>query len=172
MKTRLLETGSDRRGGTIHGSPVIPARRKGQRAATLVEVVIATCILSIMGAGITSSIYYGFNMMRLARENARATQVMVEVLESVRLFNWSQVTSNGFIPKQFTNCYDPQGAIGQQGPFYYGSIAVSNCPIGTSYATNMRQMTVSLQWSTMGKIDHSRSMSTYISRDGIQNYVY
>jgi len=147
-------------------------RSRSQKGGTLVEVIIATCILGIMGGGIISSINYGMFMMRLARENARASQVMLEVMESVRLYNWNQVTANGYVPVLFTNYYDPQGTTGQQGPAYYGTITVSNCPIGTSYATNIRQFTVTLQWNTMGRIDHSRSTTTYVSKDGLQNYVY
>jgi hypothetical protein len=36
----------------------------------------------------------------------------------------------------------------------------------------MRQFTVTLQWTNGGTIRHSRSLTTYVSRDGEQNYVY
>ncbi len=35
----------------------------------------------------------------------------------------------------------------------------------------MRACTVTLNWKT-GSIPRSRSVTTYIARDGIQNYVY
>lgn len=145
---------------------------KGEQAGTLIEVVIAVVILAIAGAGIIGSINYGMFMMRLARENARATQVMIEKLESIRLYNWSEVNSNGFVPATFTNVYDPQGASGQQGAVYLGTMTVSNVPFAGSYGTNMRQFTVTLQWVTAGRINHNRAMSTYVARDGVQNYVY
>lgn len=146
--------------------------RKSERAGTLVEVVMATAILAMMGAGIVGSINYGLFMMRLARENARATQVMLEKLESIRLYDWYQVNTPGFVPADFTDVYDPQGDTNQQGAVYTGHLFVTNCPIGTSYSTNMRQFTVTLQWTTAGRINHTRSMSTYVARDGLQNYVY
>ena len=138
----------------------------------MVEVVIATVILAIMGGGIISSINYGMFMMRLARENARATQIMLEKLESIRLYDWTEVTAAGYVPSTFTDVYDPQGSANQQGVTYNGTMTVSNCPVGTSYSTNMRQFTVTLQWTTAGRINHNRSLSTYVARDGMQNYVY
>ena len=146
--------------------------RKSQAGGTLVEVVIATVILAVMGAGIISSINYGMFMMKLARENARATQIMLEKLESIRLYNWSEVITPGYVPATFTDVYDPQGSAGHQGATFNGSMTVSNCPLANTYATNMRQFTVTLQWTTDNRINHTRSISTYVSRDGMQNYVY
>ncbi len=160
-------------GGTTAGHrPAATRRSAAERGTTLVEIVIATVILSILGAGIVGSINYGMFMMRLARENARATQVMLEKLESIRLYDWYQVTSNGFVPQVFTDVYDPQGQVGQQGVVYQGTMTVSNVPFAASYAANMQQFTVTLQWTTAGKINHYRELSTFVARDGIQNYVY
>lgn len=146
--------------------------RKSQKGGTLVEVVIAVCILAIMGGGIISSINYGLFMMRLARENARATQIILEKLETIRLYNWTEVTNSGFVPVTFTNVYDPQAPANQQGAVYNGTMTISNVNFSTSYSTNMRQFTVTLQWNTAGRINHNRTMSTYVARDGLQNYVY
>jgi prepilin-type N-terminal cleavage/methylation domain-containing protein len=159
-------------GGELSQCQTVAVLRRGQRGATLVEVIIAVVILAILGAGIVSSINYGMFMMLLARENARATQVMLEKLESIRLYDWYEVTSNGFVPSQFTDVYDPQGASNQQGAVYYGQLFVSNVPWAGSYSTNLRQFTVTLQWTTAGRIQHTRSLSTYVARDGVQNYVY
>src|SRR5690349_2810979 len=146
--------------------------RKSQKGGTLVETVVAVAILAVMGGGIISSINYGMFMMRLARENARATQIMLEKLETIRLYSWTEVTNSGFVPTTFTDVYDPQGATNLQGAVYNGTMTISNVNFAASYATNMRQFTVTLQWVTAGRINHNRSMSTYVSKDGLQNYVY
>ena len=141
----------------------------------MVEVVVALGILVIVGAGILGSFKYGFFAMSMARENQRATQIMLAKVETIRLYRWDQVVySNNFIPASFTEVYDPQGSSGQQGAIYTGFVSISNCPspISTkSYATNMRACTVTLNWKT-GRIPRSRTITTYIARDGIQNYVY
>jgi hypothetical protein len=151
---------------------IIGCGKRSQSAGTLVEVIVATSILSIMGGGIISSINYGIFMMRLARENARATQIMLEKVESIRLYNWTEVTTPNYVPATFTDVYDPQGAPGQQGAVYNGTMSVDACPLSTSYSGDMRQFTVTLQWNTAGRINHNRSLVTYVAKDGIQNYVY
>jgi len=105
--------------------------RNSKKGGTLIEVVVAIAILGIMGGGIISSINYGLFMMRLARENARATQIMLEKLETIRLYNWTEVTNTGFVPSTFTDVYDPQGATNQQGAVYNGTMTVSNSIAGS-----------------------------------------
>ena len=111
-------------------------------------------------------------MMRLARENARATQVMLEKLESIRLYDWDQVVASGFVPSTFTNVYDPQGGVSQQGVVYYGTMTISNVPFATSYSSHMKQFTVTVSWTTAGTINHYRELSTFVAQNGMQNYVY
>src|SRR3974390_764767 len=77
-------------GGIRRSKPVHGSARISERGNTLVESVVALVILSVAAAGILGSINYGMFMMRLARENARATQVMLERLESIRLYDWDE----------------------------------------------------------------------------------
>jgi len=125
-----------------------------------------------MGGGIISSINYGLFMMRLARENARATQIILEKLETIRLYSWTEVTNVGYVPTTFTDVYDPQAPANQQGAVYNGTMTVSNVNFSSTYTDGMRQFTVTLQWVTAGRINHNRTMSTYVAKDGLQNYVY
>lgn len=138
---------------------------------TLVEVIMAVALLGIMAGGVFGSFRYGFLTLQLVRENQRATQILLEKMETVRLYNWDQVNSNGFIPTTFTDVYDPQGAAGGQGTSYTGTLAVTSCSMGNSYSTNLRQLTMTLRWSTRD-IPHTRTLSTFIAKDGMQNYVY
>ena len=148
--------------------------RKFNLGVSLVEVVMATGIIAITGGAVISSVNYGLCVIRIARENQRATQVMLERLESIRLYSWDQVTNSGFVPTTFTEAFDPTSGTAQ-GTTYYGTMTVSD-PVfsGTapSYAPNMRQFTVTLSWTNLGQIVHSRSLTTYVAKDGVQNYVY
>jgi type II secretory pathway pseudopilin PulG len=150
-----------------------------QSGLTFVDVIMATAVISIMSLGVVGSLTYGFFVMQMARENQRATQVMLEKVETLRLYNWDQVNSNGFIPTSFTDVYDPQAPSGRQGVSYTGTLTVAPFTNATSgsvsapptYSTNMRQVTLTVNWNTRN-IRRSRSLSTYIARDGMQNYVY
>jgi hypothetical protein len=57
---------------------------------------------------------------------------------------------------------------------YTGAVAVASWPFGTTYGSNMRQVTVTIGWTSgrSGTTFHTRNMSTYVSMMGLQNYVY
>jgi len=146
-------------------------KKRLEAATTLVDVILAVGIIAIMSGGMIGSITYGFYVMQMARENQRATQIILERIEAIRLYNWTQVTDPNFIPATFTDVYDPQGAANEQGVVYQGTVAKSSVPFTNSYSANMMQLTLGLTWKTRN-ITRTRSLTTYIARDGIQNYVY
>ncbi len=124
-----------------------------------------------MAAAIIGSFNYGFFVMSMTRENQRATQILLEKTETIRLYNWDQVL-NGGIPHSFTNYYDPQSTA-QHGVPYFGTVEVVDFPFATSYATNMRQVNITLTWTNAVKgIERTRSISTFTARYGMQNYVF
>jgi type II secretory pathway pseudopilin PulG len=158
--------------GPTNLNPNARLRRIRQRAGTLIETLVATCILGVMGGGVLNSVNYGMFTMRLARENERATQIMLERTEAIRLFNWDQITTAGFVPATFTALYDPQTPT-SPGVTYSGTMSVNTLTnFAPSYGANMRQVTVTLAWTTAGRINHNRTLSTMVAKDGIQNYVY
>ena len=148
--------------------------RKLAKGVTLVDVVMAIALLGVMASGVLGSFRYGLFVTQLARENQRATQIMLEKLETIRLFNWDQINPSGrSLPYTFpfSAVYDPQATLNAQGTTYNGTVTVANCASGPSYSTNMRQVVVNLTWTTQ-TVPHTRSITTYIAKDGIQNYVY
>ena len=144
--------------------------KNSQKGVTLVDVVMAIGVLGVMASGVFGCFRYSFFTLQLVRENQRATQVILEKVETIRLYSWDQINSNGFIPPSFSDVYDPSTS-NACGVTYSGTVSVASCPLGSSYATNMRQLTVTLNWTTRD-VPHSRSLTTYIAKDGIQNYVY
>ncbi len=146
--------------------------RKSVRAMTLVDVVMGVAVLGIMAGAVLGSLRFGFFTLQMVRENQRATQIILEKLETIRLYSWDQVTApTNFIPRTFNDVYDPTAPADSQGVTYAGTVSVDDFPISTTYSTNMRQLTVTLNWTTR-TILRSRTFTTYISKDGLQNYVY
>jgi len=121
-------------------------------------------------AAILSGIMTGTFTMRMARENLRATQIMLEKVETIRLYSWNQVTSNGFIPTDFVATYDPQGAP-NVGLTYTGKLFITAAPISSSYSNSMKMIKVQLFWQT-GGLNREREFTSYISRNGLQDYIY
>jgi type II secretory pathway pseudopilin PulG len=143
---------------------------------TLVEALFAMGMAGIMFTALYCGLAFGFKLVKMARENSRATQIMVEKMETIRLYTWTQVTNPAFIPSAFTNAYYSVNGT-NSGVLYLGRISVTNCPVGatnagSSYASNMRKVTIQLNWGTLGNTNHTRIMSTYVTRNGLQNYVY
>jgi hypothetical protein len=139
-----------------------------EAASTLTEVVASVAILAVCAAGLMGALANGFFGMQLARENQRATQILMEEAEMIRLYNWEQINKTGFIPTKFAALYDPQN---NSGATYTGTVAITPVAFSANYATNMRQMTLTLNWTTKG-IPRTRTLTTLVSKDGLQNYVY
>lgn len=143
-------------------------------AFTLAESVVAMALASIMLLSLYTGITTGFFSVRMTRENLRATQIMVEKMEVIRLCNWNQITSNNFIPSTFTVPYDTGSTGGTtNGLVYQGTISIrqpSGNLINGNYTNDLRLVMIELRWNT-GGIERRRQLHTYYSRWGIQNYV-
>ena len=121
-------------------------------------------VIGAMLTGLTT----GTLTMRLARENLRATQIMLEKVETIRLYSWDQINAPNFIPGTFTNYYDPKASIGAR---YSGTMSIDPAPISSSYSNDMKMVTVHLSWQTCG-LQRDREFTSYIARNGLQDYIY
>ena len=112
----------------------------------------------------------GFSTVRLARENLRATQVVQEKFETLRLYTWDQINNSDFIPSTFTaSFYNGNGQTNQAA--YQGTVKVSRAGISEAYGDDLRFVTITVNW-TSGTIPRSRTMSSFVARYGMQNYIY
>ena len=141
---------------------------------TLPEVIIAVGILAISFVSLYAGMASGFALTKVSRENLRATQIMVEKMEGIRLFNWNQVVTPSLIPTQFVTQYYPAVGGGQaSGEVFTGTVSVTNAVLNPapSYINNLRFLTVSVAWDS-GDVTRNRTMTTMVSKDGLQNYVF
>jgi prepilin-type N-terminal cleavage/methylation domain-containing protein len=151
----------------------LPLRRGGQ-AFTLVEVMVAVAVMGILLIGLYAGLGFGFQQIQLGREDERATQILAERMEVVRLLSWDQLVNlPGYIPTNFVDSFSvasptntPAGSL-----MYTGTVQVIVPPITENYSNDLRLIQISLQWQSEGLL-HQRSMSTFASRYGLQNYVY
>ena len=151
-------------------------RSRLQAGFTLAEVVIAVGILGVSFISLYAGMSAGFAMTQVSRENLRATQIMVEKMEGIRLFNWNQVVASNMIPSQFTTRYYPNvGGAQASGITYSGTISVTNAVLllsdPPSYMANLRFVSVGVEWKS-GDVTRRRTMTTMVSKNGLQNYVY
>ncbi len=136
----------------------------------MIEVTIGMGVIGTTCAALLTGITTGFFTMRMARENLRATQIILEKVETIRLYSWDQINTPGFIPATFTQVYDPT-RTNSAGLTYNGTMTITTPAISNSYKDDLRMLTVNLSWTT-GSIPRTRQFSTFIARDGLQNYTY
>lgn len=146
---------------------------KGNAGFTLLETMIGSVILVIVFGSLLITISHGFRVMRASRESLRATQIVLERMEGIRLYNWNQIVYSNMLGNTFTGFFYPPDGGTNGGVVYHGTLTVNNITLNPlpSYAANMRQITVTVLWNSDG-IARQRSMSTFVSQNGIQNYVY
>lgn len=150
----------------------IRSRLKHSLAAfSLMEVTMGMGMIGMVAGAMLTGISSGFFTMQMARENQRATQIMLEKVETIRLYSWDQINTTNFIPSSFTNAYDPSAPSGSQGLIYNGTLTISAVPITTAYSADMKQVKVQLNWKT-GSIPRQREFTTYVARNGLQDYIY
>lgn len=139
---------------------------------SLIEVVMAVCVVGLVSAGLMGSISCGFTMLSRTRENQRATQVMLEKVETLRLYSWSQINSNGFVPVKFTELLNPLDVDKKNPSLITGTMVVEKFPFATSYSNSVKQVKMTLEWRGVGNLLRKRQFTTFIAQDGMQNYVY
>ncbi|NOS69233.1 MAG: hypothetical protein HOP33_04810 [Verrucomicrobia bacterium] len=164
---------------TIH---VINSTRRGRVAAqahTLPEAIIAVALVGMMLVSLYAGFSSGFAIVRSTRENLRATQILVQRMEAIRLYTWSELLyTNNFNNTTFVESYDPLGALsGNDGGTVYSGTIQLDVPsdLPAAYRDNMRLVTISVYWTNnLGgePLTHSRRMQSSVARYGMQSYVY
>jgi type II secretory pathway pseudopilin PulG len=147
---------------------------------TLAEVSIAILVVGTITVALFGAFSGGLNLVKLARENLRATQILSQKMETLRLMTWSQLTNTSIVATNFTDWYNPDGTNSNTaGAKYRGIVAITSpaTNIPSDYRTDMKLVTVSLYWTntvanSTNLILRSRQVQTYAARYGMQNYVY
>jgi len=167
--------------------PQQPERTGKVSGFTLIEVMISMAVVALMFVSLYAGITQGLAVIATARENMRATQIMVEKIELLRLYSWDQLNQPGFIPNAFaerlmpsstTNSSTTAASLGELaapggvGTIFVGTITLetpTNVPTG--YSNSMRLATLTVSW-TNANIRRTRSMQTLVAQLGIHDYVY
>ena len=156
------------------------AARSQQRNAgafTLVEVLISAGILAFMMLSLYTAFTMGFASIETTREDLRATQLLMQKVEAVRLCTWAQLSN---CPATYTANYNPLPTTnGSAGVLYVGKLTATgvatNIPDSANYKNMVHLITVTVTWTNWignNKIVHTRQMQTLSAYYGMQNYIY
>ena len=145
---------------------------------TFAEVLVAAAILGVAATALYGAFAAGFCVIESTRENLRATQILVQKMEAVRLLTWSQINdTNNYLTPTFTADYDPLGTTNRCGGVKYRGYVSASTPadLPEAYRANMRTITVTFYWTNYigaKTIVHTREMRTRVARNGMQNYIW
>lgn len=155
-------------------------------------------VVGILIVALYSGVAWGMGNYQRAREAMRATEILTEKLDSVRLFNWEQITNGTSVPTTFSCSFDAEkdpnrgnayayaygqtnGNNGQGNAYgltnktkisYFGTLSISNAPSDVTSDGDMRYVTVTVKWTNSVGAVRTRSMTTFVSKNGLQNYIY
>ncbi len=161
-------------------------RHTAQDGFSLAEVLIAIVIVGFLITALYSGIAHGMKTTQFVREDARATQLLNEKIDKIRLLHWDDVNDSSVLADKFYCYFDPEDSdLGAEGvtsvkgagklrntPLVYtGKVKLSSGPSDVVYGTNMLKLQIDLTWTSAGGMSRSRSITTYIAKYGIQNYV-
>jgi hypothetical protein len=140
-----------------------------------VEAVVGMALLGLVCMALFSGLFNSTFSVHLARENLRATQLMAEKLDTIRLYGWKQLTNETYIKESFNPPLHPPDPSSPRTnspvAVYEGAIYIEPAPISEVYGKDLRLVTVELKWKT-GELERNRSMSTLVSRYGTYKYIY
>ena len=144
---------------------------------SLVEATIGLALLAMVCLALYTGLGSTAMSVRLARENLRATQIMTEKLDTIRLYGWSQLTDGKYIPAKTTVQFYPPDRLPPELQRAHGSmtydvgISIEPAPVEEVYKNDLRLVTVELNWHS-GNMERTRKMSTLVSRYGLHKYIY
>lgn len=142
---------------------------------TLVEVMVAAALLGIMLVVFFTGFAQGYLNLNTARQDLRATQILTQKTEAVRLCTWAELTN---LPPTFVDYYTENTSTNSDKTTYYGTIFIenpTNISSGVSYYSKIKLVTIGVTWTNYvynRPVPHHRQMQTMAARDGMVNYLY
>jgi len=158
---------------TFSFGSALKLRRASASGFTLMETVVAMLSAGVMLPGLFTGLAYAFSSVQAARDELRATQIVVQRMEAIRLAPYKSLQDPVAYPATSTEYYSPSlKASGQGGTTYTVNYTWTNAPttLPPSYRTNMMLVTINASWKS-GNVQRTRSMQSYVARYGIQRYV-
>jgi prepilin-type N-terminal cleavage/methylation domain-containing protein len=143
--------------GAGDGSAPATIFHRNRRAFTLVEVIVALALVSLLAASLVGMMIFSGKLTRAAREQLTAGEILEAKVDALRSCSWNQLRQTNFIQPTFriTN-----------GIPYWGTIGTTTLTGPETYISNVLQISISVNWNTDGR-PRNLATTTFISRDGL-----
>lgn len=152
----LIRHASDGRNRRHRGG----SARCRQSGFTLLELAIATAILTFVLGSTIAVTGRGFRYIADMRLAAKSSQILQQEMENLRLMSWSQLQS---LPSTFTDPSDTNST-------FSGTIAKQTY---TSYnsAPTIEEVTLTVTWQNLTGGTVSNSLTSLFSQNGLNSYI-
>ena len=129
---------------------------------TLIEVMMAVMIMSLVFVSSIAALTIGYRMLEDARMSTLASQVLQSEMENLRLKNWSQISA---LPASEPFTIDTT--------LNTTSFQKFTCTRQiTDIRTDLKQITLVVQWNAMDGKSRVRRYLTYMGENGLNDYYY
>lgn len=157
---------------TVHRSPRV-SPFISRRAFTLVEVAVAAVVLVFGIATSIVTIQAGYRTMDDARNLTIASQVLQSELERLRLLPWSSDTGGESITGLPASASVDLASSFTTNPQIAASFTLVRTVAATSgRETTMRDIILTVSWTGIYGVSHSRTFTTRYCRNGLYDYYY
>ena len=146
-------------------------RRSVVDGFTLVEVMMATAVMSLALVGMIQVVVSGAEMLDTSRKQTIAMQIIHGQIDNIRLSNWSTV--NGYPSTRTVNVDDAD----QSTNVIYGFVFGPNLPTVSkgfqcirtlaTVRTDLKQITFTVTWRSNTGRSYQRTGSTYYGNNGL-----
>ncbi len=155
-------------------SPAFRSRLRNARGFTLVEVVVATFIMTFVLGSAIIMLNRGFASLDDARCLSYASQIMQSEMEKMRLTQWGNGTTAGTGSSGITAYATSPTAVDISSAFYHVASDIGSRMTMTRTATDvhtgMIRITLTITWRTLDGKTLSRSYITYYGKNGLYDF--
>lgn len=123
----------------------------------LVEALFAVALISLSTVAIASGLTFCAQQLWITRDNAIATQVLVDKTELIRYRGWNRLD---LLPYHFQENWS--------GTVFDGVITAEPVSFSNSYSDKVRLVRVTINWKT-GALPRTRTWETFVAESGYGN---
>src|SRR5437764_15451154 len=122
-------------------------RRRRNQAFSIIEAMVAVALMGLVFVSLYAGISNGFAFAKVTRENLRATQILQEKMETIRLYTWEQLNTSAFVPTNFFEGFYASGTT-NSGLVYTGRVTIVSAPVTEAYSNDLKMVTIQLSWKS------------------------
>ncbi len=140
---------------------------KGRRAFTVLEVLMASSVLSMALSSAVIVLQSGFRSLDTARLSTAASQMIQSEMERIRLLNWDSVSA---LPSsEVVDMSSIHSAETIEGDRITLTRTVSNVP---GFGNEIKEISVTANWSAIDGHPVTRVFRMRYARNGLFDYYY